>query len=159
MIEYLPLVLTGLGIIVSILYYTSVLRNTNKTRQAQLYMHFASQMTSESWAEHMWNVMNANCSNLEEFQKWYNESHKNQISWSISINYFENAGVLVRSELLDIDMVAVGFAGITRKAWEKMKPVILEQRGAWNQPRLASEFEYLYDRLMKHMEEHPELAT
>ena len=56
-------------------------------------------------------------------------------------------------------MVAVGFAGITRKAWEKMKPVILEQRGAWNQPRLASEFEYLYDRLMKHMEEHPELAT
>ena len=38
MIEYLPLVLTGIGIIVSILYYTSVLRNANKTREAQLFM-------------------------------------------------------------------------------------------------------------------------
>ena len=36
MIEYLPLVLTGIGITVSILYYTSVLRNANKTQQMQL---------------------------------------------------------------------------------------------------------------------------
>jgi hypothetical protein len=35
-IEYLPIVLTGIGIIVSILYYTSVLRNANKTQQQQL---------------------------------------------------------------------------------------------------------------------------
>ena len=38
MIEYLPLVLTGIGIIVSILYYTSVLRNSNKTRQYSTYI-------------------------------------------------------------------------------------------------------------------------
>ena len=35
-IEYLPLVLTGIGIIASILYYTMVLRNANKTQQ----LHF-----------------------------------------------------------------------------------------------------------------------
>jgi hypothetical protein len=38
MIDYLPLILTGIGIIASILYYASVLRNANTTRQAQLYM-------------------------------------------------------------------------------------------------------------------------
>ena len=37
-IEYLPIVLTGIGIIVSILYYAMVLRNQNTTRQAQLLM-------------------------------------------------------------------------------------------------------------------------
>ena len=36
MIEYLPLVLTGLGLTASIIYYTSVLRNANKTQQMQL---------------------------------------------------------------------------------------------------------------------------
>ena len=36
MIESIPYVLTGIGIIVSILYYTSVLRNANRTRELQL---------------------------------------------------------------------------------------------------------------------------
>ena len=36
MIEYLPLVLTGIGIIVSILYYAMVLRNTQKARQIEM---------------------------------------------------------------------------------------------------------------------------
>ena len=36
MIESLPYLLTGVGIIVSILYYTSVLRNANRTRELQL---------------------------------------------------------------------------------------------------------------------------
>ena len=125
-IEYLPLVLTGLGLSASIIYYASILRNANKTRQAQLYLHFASQMSSESWANHTWNVMNADYSDFEAFQKWYDTSDKNQISWGIVLNYFENVGVLVKSNLLDIDMVAVGFAGLTRRGWEMMGPIIEE---------------------------------
>ena len=57
MIEYLPLVLTGLGLTASILYYTMTLRNANKTqqqqletRQAQLYMQlFRELATPEFW--------------------------------------------------------------------------------------------------------------
>ena len=36
MIEYLPLVLTGLGIIVSILYYTNTLAIANKARRKDI---------------------------------------------------------------------------------------------------------------------------
>ena len=36
MIEYLPIVLTGIGLSASILYYTIILRNANKTQQMQL---------------------------------------------------------------------------------------------------------------------------
>jgi len=49
-IEYLALILTGLGIIVSILYYASVLRNANKTQQIQLetrQAQFMSQISNE----------------------------------------------------------------------------------------------------------------
>lgn len=36
MIEYLPLVLTGIGLSVSIIYYASILKNANKTQRMQL---------------------------------------------------------------------------------------------------------------------------
>ena len=36
MVDYLPLVLTGLGLTASIIYYAMVLRNANKTQQMQL---------------------------------------------------------------------------------------------------------------------------
>ena len=34
--EFLAIILTGLGLIVSILYYSSILNNANKTRELQL---------------------------------------------------------------------------------------------------------------------------
>jgi hypothetical protein len=36
MIESIPYVLTGIGIIISILYYTNVLQNANKTRELRV---------------------------------------------------------------------------------------------------------------------------
>ena len=36
MIEYLPLVLTGLGLAASITYYAMILRNNNKSRQREM---------------------------------------------------------------------------------------------------------------------------
>ena len=40
MIEYLPLVLTGLGIMASIFYYSMTLRNQNKTRKSEILWNF-----------------------------------------------------------------------------------------------------------------------
>jgi hypothetical protein len=159
--------LTLISVPVGVAYHIMTLNNTRKNqqmqleaRQAQLYLFFASQMTSETLMDYGYNVMHSDLKNLEDFNKWVGEQGSaNQKSWGFMINFFENAGVLVRRDLLDIDMVATGFAGITRRYWEKMKPVILEQRISWDQPRLASEFEYLYERLMKYMEEHPEYKT
>ena len=156
----------GLGVGVAAIYYIITLRTNQKTlkttletRQAQLYMYFAQQMTSDTWAEHMIKIDQSKWSSLEEFNQWYSDDPRNQVCWGIVLNYFENAGVLVHKDLLDIDIVATAFAGMTRRFWEKMKPIVLSQRVTWNQPRLASEFEYLYNRLMRYMEEHSEFKT
>ena len=166
-LETLLTYLTLISVPIGVFYHIMTLNNTRKNqqmqleaRQAQLYLFFAAQMTSESLMDNGFKVSTADLKNVEDFNVWVGElGSSNHKAWALTLNFFENAGVLVRRDLLDIDMVAVGFAGMTRMYWEKMKPVILEQRVAWSQPRLASEFEYLYDRLMKYMEEHPELAT
>ena len=59
--EFLAVILTGLGLTVSILYYTTVLQNANKTqqsqletRQAQLYMQVFQELNSEKrWKEYL----------------------------------------------------------------------------------------------------------
>lgn len=166
-IQTIGVIITATSVTIAATYYVFTLRmnqrnmkTTLETRQAQLYMQLASQMTSDSFVEHVINVMNSKWSTLEEFKDWYGDvGSKNQIAWGMTMNYFENAGVLVRKDLLDIDMVATGFAGFTRRFWERMSPVILDQRVSWGQPRLASEFEYLYNRLMRYMDENPEFKT
>ena len=73
--------------------------------------------------------------------------------------YFEGIGVLVKDGLLDIRYVALLIAGVTRGFWEKMGPIFIEQRVRYGYPRIFSETEYLYNELMKYMEEHPELKA
>jgi hypothetical protein len=76
MIEYLPLVLTGIGIIVSILYYSNVLRNANKTQQMQLetrqvqlfmqmYTRFQDKIEDLDMESVIWNKL----SGFEEYQE------------------------------------------------------------------------------------------
>ena len=140
----------------------SYLKNTEKDKTLVIccYHGISSQGAARYFMDNGFKVANADLKNLDDFNNWVGElGSSNHKAWGLTLNFFENAGVLVRRDLLDIDMVAVGFAGMTRIYWEMMKPVILEQREAWGQPRLASEFEYLYDRLMKYMEEHPELKA
>ena len=93
----------ALGVCVAAIYYILNMRATLQTRHAQLYMYFASQMTSDTWAEHMLKIDQLKWNNLEEFNEWYNKDPRNQISWGVALNFFENAGVLVRRNLMDID--------------------------------------------------------
>ena len=43
--------------------------------------------------------------------------------------------------------------------WEKMAPMLEIIRERRNYPRFFSEYEYLYNELMKYIEELPELKT
>jgi len=76
-IEYLPIVLTGIGIIVSIVYYASVLRNANKTqkmqletRKAQLFMQIYSMFASNEYFERGGAIVSTEFEDAEDF--WEN---------------------------------------------------------------------------------------
>ena len=71
MIEYLPLVLTGLEITVSIFYYSRVLVNTNKARLREVIFQRA-QVYSGYYTESFAATRNMNdWSTVEEFQAKY----------------------------------------------------------------------------------------
>ena len=73
--------------------------------------------------------------------------------------FYEGLGVLVKERFVDIRYVALLMTGLTLQFWEKIRPAILEAREVEQSPRILSEFEYLYEELMKYIEKHPELKT
>ena len=169
-IENLPLVLTGLGLTASILYYTMILRNANKTqqnqletRQVQMFMHIFNHTQTPGYikAGRVFGLIEFE--NFEEALQLFDpsnpESVENYEALTTIIAFYEGLGSLVKEGFLDIRWVALLMAGSTRQNWEKIEPVIDEMRLVKNYPRLASEMEYLYIELMKYIEEHPELAT
>ena len=59
---------------------------------------------------------------------------------------------------LTLAFVALQTLSITARAWEKMEPVMDEYR-ICTRARMVSESEYLYNELMRYLEEHPVLKT
>jgi hypothetical protein len=64
-IEYLPIVLTGLGLNTSVLYYTMTLRNANNTQKMQLearkldvFMRWHSELTRPDFFENHHRAIN-----------------------------------------------------------------------------------------------------
>ena len=73
--------------------------------------------------------------------------------------FYEGLGVLVREGKLNIRWVALLLSAPTRQLWEVHAPFIDEIREATNVKRGMAEWEYLYNELMRYLEEHPELKS
>ena len=139
-IENLPLVITGLGLTVSILYYTLTLRNANKTRQAQLYMQVYNLITSREF------VIADNKLMLEwskeKFTKWTDFINKHGPEANMEDylifdqlgHVLEGMGVLVKHGLLDPQYVDDLISGIVFAYWETFRDVILDFRTIHNYP-------------------------
>jgi len=164
-IEYLPIVLTGIGIIVSILYYTSVLRNANKTqqqqldtRQAQLFMQIYDKWMSPTLSE-AWNtIQKYEFKDYQDFKTFFmtwDEATPEHTAFGHLIGYYEGVGVLVKEGLIDIRMVALLMTGMTTSFYSKLLPYAERARKEFGMDWFAIETEYLYNELTKYIQEHP----
>ena len=148
MIEYLPLVLTGLGLTASIFYYTITLRNANKTRETQLILQIMNKMDDFS---ELWNHLTYiwTWTNIDEF--WQKYGPENNITDWIKLFRFsafiENLGVLVNRGSLDADLLDDIFAGVIIDYWEKYGPVFIDLRARWDMPDISLWTEKMVDKL------------
>ena len=175
------------GILVGIVYYITIMRNQQRnqeislknqeltlqsqeqaleTRQAQLFMNIYNlSFANREWLKDHNKVMTTHWEDYEEYMKLADSmnpdiSDKEFLEAQAYLGcFYEGLGVFVKEGLVDIRMIALTMTYATRSYWEKIAPVVYEGRKRMNYPRMLSEFEYLYDELMKYLEEHPELKT
>ena len=149
-IEYVPVVITGLGLTVSILYYTMNLRTANKARKGQLLMQAYARLDTPERMKALAEMFQWEFNSFEEFiEKYYAGS------WGNIHIFFEGLAPLVRLGHIDIEYVAALIGGGLLRYWEMMIP-IKEDMTEFLYPRWCAETEYLYNEVKKFMSEHPE---
>jgi hypothetical protein len=154
------------GVLVAAVYYISTLRNAQKTqqlqletRQAQLFMQIYGQSHNDPSFLDAWRkVMSLQWNTFEEHRNLLKQDENARATQRVG-SFYEGLGVLVKEKFVDIRLVALLMTIMTRTWWEKYKPIVEEGRRQMGYPRWMSESEYLYNELMKYIEEHPELKT
>jgi hypothetical protein len=164
MVDYqiISLVLTGIGITIALTYYTLTLRNTNRTRQAEILMRLHSEWGNQYHQDASWTVLSLDFKDYNEFERKYGsitegkEVHRElyRVGW-----FFNGLGVLLHKGLADIDLIVELFSYMVIWLWEIIEPVIIAGRELFDQPESLEWYEYLYKELVKYRDEHPELKT
>ena len=159
------------GILVGIVYYFTIMRNqqrtreltlkaqelTLETRQAQLFTQLMDKYTTKEGLENQRVVRGATWSSYEEWLELRrDEKYYEAYLWLANI--YDGMGALVREDLLNVRMVALVGATYIIDDWEKYEDVIYEMRKRRNDRRFRGKWEYLYITIMKYLEEHPELV-
>ena len=158
-IEYLPLVLTGIGIIASILYYTMVLRNANKTqqlhfenRQAQLLMSLYDKYTETELMRQQIEIISQAWSDVDDFWDRYGPFSNPDFYTQFArlAYYFDGIGVLIKRDLVDKNAIYDLMGVHILQYWSDPYGKLIEGlREKWNNPHAYKWFEYLAKEMEK----------
>lgn len=154
-IEYLPIVLTGIGIIASILYYASVLRNQNRTRQAQLFMNIYETYRSPEFRRQVNDIRSQEWTDFDDWWSKYGQDTNPDAwaSWMSVAAYFDGVGVLLKKNLIDIDLVDELLSNTVFGTYRRMEKPLKEWRKRVDRSMSTHEilegFDYLQSELMK----------
>jgi len=154
------------GILVGVFYYIMTIRTNQKnqqmqleTRQAQLFIQLYNRFRDDMRNVNLAWFMDAEFESYEGFQRLSQADDKFSQALSALGAFFEGIGVMVREGYIPVRLIALQWGGNTRRFWEKLEPIMAELREVREFPRAWAETEYLYNELMKYIEEHPELKN
>jgi len=149
MIEYLPIVLTGIGIIVSVLYYTIVLRNANKTREMQLFMQMYNILNTRESLQTFIELLNLRVDEEEYRQKYDSYVNPEHFGKRANLWYTYNSiGEMLRLKMVDPDLLnRLNVDSNVIMMWENWEHIIRLNRERENMPDLWDGFEYLYNEM------------
>ena len=166
-VETLSIVFTGLSISLAAFYYINTLRNAQKTqqlqletRQAQLFMQLYNRLRDDTKdLDVNKSFLDVEIESSEDFMKLWRTDEDFGKALDIMGAFYEGIGVMVREKYIPIRLIALQWSGLTQGFWKKIEPFISDIREIRVNPRFWVETEYLYNELMKYIEEHPELMT
>ena len=151
MIETVALVLTGLSITASIVYYAMVLRNTSKARQRDLIIQRYQAMSIEYMKIYR-EVSNYEFKNWEEWQEKYGrwDNPDADAKWLYIMLVFNMAGIILKENLGEADLIFQLYnESVVIQLWEQFRDIVKEVRKAVQNPLFLEPFENLYTEAKK----------
>jgi hypothetical protein len=147
--EFLAIILTGLGLTVSITYYAMVLRNQNQTRQAQLFMQVFNRFQDPGFIKLHNEVMSRDWTSIDDYLEKYGPP--DDVVLSVQ-TYYEGVGVLLMKGMISSDFVYELIPTMVNVLWTKYEPIVLFVRENFNYPQYWRPVEYLKDKMIEEAE-------
>ena len=150
-IEVLALALTGLSITASILYYSNVLRNQNKTRQVQYLMDIWKQWSKPEAQLVGMEVANMEFKDYDDYLSKYDSKTNPELAakrFSLWAS-FDMIGYLLKLGHITSEMVYEQSGNSMLLHWLKWEPIIREIRVRRNAPDYMANFEYVANEIVK----------
>jgi len=151
-LQTLSVMIAATGVTMAAIYYIMILRNTIKTRQAQLFMRIYERFYDAEFSRHWnWVMFTWKWTDFDDAWKKYGpETNMEAACAFITVaRYYEGIGVLVKRKLIDINLVEELMSEYIIRSWDKMRPYFKEARERFNWPNLFEEFENISNELKK----------
>ena len=153
MVDYqnLSIVLTGVGLIIALVYYSMTLRYTSKARQRELIMQRSQTYSVEyqiTWSEV---IGMTDWEDVEDWAKKYGLKANPEAysKWMYIMRVYGLGGIYLQ-EGADPDLLFKLYPlSAIIPLWEQFEPIIMVIRERNNDPRMWEPFEYLYNEAKK----------
>lgn len=149
--QTISMVIAAVSIVIGATYYMGVLRNSNRTRQAQLYMQIFDKLNTKEFIRTWLEVMyHQDWKDAEEWESKYGPATNLDAAtklFSVGMLY-ETIGMLVSEKLIDPSLVFRENPWAAAETWEKLEPVVRGIRQTAD-PKFWDSFEYLATEIKK----------
>jgi hypothetical protein len=143
LLQTVSIAIASAGVFVAAIYYILQIRHQNKMRQTDLIARLFSNMISKDWLEAWEEVRDSEITDYGDYKKKHGFVNANQVYL-----FYDQLGRLLQKGLIDIDSLPLE-TGQINQAWEKLKPILEGSRKRFNEPKLGSGFEHLYNEVKK----------
>jgi hypothetical protein len=142
-VQTVSIAVASAGVFIAAVYYILQIRHQGRLRQTDLLVRLFSNMINKDWLEAWEKVRDRENLDYSEYKEKYGFVEANQVYL-----FYDQLGRLLQKGLIDIDLLPIETGQVTN-AWEKLSPVLKGSRKKFNEPRLGSGFEYLYNEVKK----------
>lgn len=158
-LQSISYVAAAIGVLIAAIYYVFTLRinqrsirHTLETRQAQIFMQLYALYDNREFFEDYGKICNVyKYEDLADWTKKYGPSVDigAYAAWIRVGRFLDGAGLLVRKNLIDAELVIDQMREVIMSAWVKMGPWVHESRQMLEHPQLWENFEYLANEARK----------
>ena len=149
-VQTISIAVASASVVAGVIYYSLQIRHQSlqiqqqtKTRQTDLLVRLFSTLMSKDWVEAWEKVRDRENLDYEDYKEKYGFVEVNEIYL-----FLDQLGRLLQKGLIDIDLLPLETGQITH-AWEKLSFILEGSRRKFNEPKLGSGFEYLYNEVKK----------
>ena len=153
--EFLAIILTGLGLTASIVYYANVLSNANKTqqmqletRQTQLFLQLYGTDTEEQISKILKIISEWTWENVDDYYSKYGD-RENYSKRSACLQIYNGLGLLAMRNQIDLDLIYQYSPNPIVGLWGKFGDILVHERLYLERPEYYQGLEFLYVEMMK----------